>query len=127
MKRKIPAGIQEVYLRRDSAFYNKEVVDYCEGEGWPFSITAGQTAPLRQLIEKLKEEDWKKDRSHPGLGYGEAWDQPVGWAQPYRSLLRREKRESKEGQEILFEALGYEYYAVVTNRGGRSPRADGGS
>jgi hypothetical protein len=119
MKRKIPAGIQEIYLRSDSAFYNKEVVNYCEGEGWSFSITADQTAPLRQLIEKLKEEDWKEDRSHPDLGYGEVCYQPVGWAKPYRYLLRRKKKESQGGQEILFEALGYEYYAVVTNREGK--------
>jgi hypothetical protein len=119
MKRKIPAGIQEIYLRSDSAFYNKEVVDYCEGEGWSFSITADQTAPLRQLIEKLKEEDWKEDRSHPGLEYGEVWYQPVGWAKPYRYLLRRKKKESKGGQAILFEALAYEYYAGVTNREGK--------
>jgi hypothetical protein len=119
MKRKIPAEIQEVYLRSDSAFYNKEVVDYCEGEGWSFSITADQTAPLRELIEKLKEKDWKEDRLHPGLEYGEVWYQPVGWAKPYRYLLRREKKEPKGGQGVLFGALGYEYYAVVTNREGK--------
>jgi hypothetical protein len=119
MKRKIPVGIKEIYLRSDSAFYNKEVVNYCEREGWSFSITADQTAPLRQLIEDLAEEDWKEDHSHPGLWYGEVWYQPVGWAKPYRYLLRREKKESKGGQGVLFGALGYEYYAVVTNREGK--------
>ena len=118
MKRKIPQEIQEVYLRSDSAFYNKKVVEYCEGEGWTFSITADQTAPLRQLMENVAEEGWKEDLSHPGLGYAEVWYQPVGWAKPYRYLLRREKKEAKGGQEVLFGALGYEYYAVVTNREG---------
>jgi hypothetical protein len=117
MKRKIPEGVQEVYLRSDSAFYNKEVVEFCEGEGWTLSITADQTAPLRQLMENVAEGDWKEDRSHPGLGYGEVWYQPVGWAKPYRYLLRR-KKKPKGGQGFLFEALGYEYYAVVTNREG---------
>ena len=119
MKRKIPAGIKEIYLRSDSAFYNKDVVDYCEGESWSFSITADQTAPLRQLIENLTEENWKEDLSHPGLWYGEVWYQPIGWAKQYRYLLRREKKESKGGQGILLGALGYEYYAVVTNREGK--------
>jgi hypothetical protein len=118
MTRKIPVGIQEIYLRSDSAFYNKRVVNYCEGEGWTFSITADQTAPLRQLMESVAEEDWEEDLSHPGLWYGEVWYQPIGWAKPYRYLLRREKKEAKGGQEVLFGALGYEYYAVVTNRQG---------
>jgi len=118
MKRKIPPEILEIYLRSDSAFYNKEVVNFCEGEGWTFTITADQTAPLRQLMGKVAEKGWKEDRSHPGLWYGEVWYQPVGWAKPYRYLLRREKKETKGGQGVLFGALGYEYYAVVTNREG---------
>ena len=118
MKRKIPVRIKEIYLRSDSAFYNKEVIDYCEGEGWSFSITADQTAPLRQLIENLAEENWREDVSHPGFWYSEVWYKPVGWPKPYRYLLRREKKEPKGGQGILFEPLGYKYYAVVTNRVG---------
>ena len=118
MKRKIPAGIQEIYLRSDSAFYNKEVIAFCEGESWSFSITADQTAPLRQLMEKVAEENWKEDVSNPDLWYAEVWYQPVGWSKPYRYLLRREKKEAKGGQGILFEPLGYKYYAVVTNRSG---------
>ena len=116
MKRKIPVGIKEIYLRSDSAFYMKGVVDYCEGERWSFSITADQTAPLRQLIENLGEENWREDVSHPGLWYSDVWYQPVGWSKPYRYLLRREKKEPKGGQGILFEPLGYKYYAVVTNQ-----------
>jgi len=46
MSRKIPAGIREIYLRSDSAFYNKEVVKFCEERRWQFSITADQTGPL---------------------------------------------------------------------------------
>jgi len=78
MKRKIPQEVQEVYLRSDSAFYNKRVVYYCEGEGWTFCITADQTAPLQQLMENVSGEDWKEDRSHLGLWYGEVKYQPVG-------------------------------------------------
>jgi hypothetical protein len=118
MKRKIPAGIQAIYLRSDSAFYNREVIAFCEREGWSFSITADQTAPLRQLMEKVPAANWREDVSHPGWEYSEVWYQPVGWSQGYRYLLRREKKESQGGQGILFEPLGYKYYAVVTNRVG---------
>jgi len=118
MKRKIPVGIKEIYLRSDSAFYNKEVIAFCEGESWSFSITADQTAPLRQLMENVPQANWREDVSQPGLEYSEVWYHPIGWSKPYRYLLRREKREPKGGQGILFEPLGYKYYAVVTNRAG---------
>jgi hypothetical protein len=52
------------------------------------------------------------------LWYGEVKYQAVGWGKPDRYLLRREKKEAKGGQEVLWGALGYEYYAVVTNRQG---------
>ena len=110
MKRKIPGSIKEIYLRSDSAFYNKEVIAFCEGKGWSFSITADQTAPLRQLIENVAEENWREDGSNPGVWYGEVGYPSVGWSQPYRYLLRREKKEPKGGQGVLFEPLGYKYY-----------------
>jgi hypothetical protein len=118
MKRKIPVGIKRIYLRSDSAFYNKEVVDLCEEQSWSFSITADQTAPLRDLIDGLSENDWQEDVSQPGLWYGQVWYQPVRWRKAYRFLVRREKKEPKGGQGVLFGSLAYSYYAVVTNREG---------
>jgi hypothetical protein len=44
LKKKIPSSTEKIYLRSDSAFYNREVVDFCEEEGWEFSIIADQTA-----------------------------------------------------------------------------------
>jgi len=66
----------------------------------------------------VAEENWREDGSNPGVWYGEVGYPSVGWSQPYRYLLRREKKEPKGGQGVLFEPLGYNYYAVVTNRSG---------
>lgn len=118
MRRKIPPGVQEIYLRSDSAFYNKGVVDFCEEEGWWFSITADQTGPLMRLIEGLAEAAWKVEAEDSSLAYAEVWYQPVNWAKAFRFLVRREKKEAKGGQGILFGALAYSYYIVVTNREG---------
>ncbi len=119
MKRKIPAVIESIYLRSDSAFYNKDVISFCEKEGWSFSITADQTAPLRQLMENVPEGNWCEAGPDSGLWYSEVWYQPVGWSKAYRFLLRREKKDPKEGQRMLFNSLGFKYYAVVTNREGK--------
>jgi hypothetical protein len=117
MSRKIPAGIGEIYLRSDSAFYNREVVAFCGEKGWQFSITADQTGPLMRRVEDLSESAWKADGGDPSLGYAEVWYQPVGWPKAYRFLVRREKKE-KKAQEVLFAPLAYSYYVVVTNRAG---------
>ncbi len=116
LKRKIPASIKGVYLRSDSALYAQEVVEFCEGEGWSFTITADQTAPLMKQVEALPESAWQRDSEDDSLSYGELWYQPVKWAHPYRYVVRREKKVAKSGQSALFEVMSYSYYVVVTNR-----------
>jgi len=118
MKRKIPPEILDVYLRSDSALYNKEVVELCEEWGWHFSITADQTSALMREVEALSGEDWQEDPKDPSLAYGEFRYQPTKWPNPYRFLVRREKKESKGGQGVLFAPMGYSYYVVVTDREG---------
>jgi hypothetical protein len=118
MERKVPPGVPEVTLRSDSAFYNKKVVEFCEKRGWHFSITADQTAPLRRMVEALSEKDWQKDPEDPSLCYGEFWYQPVHWPKAYRFLVRREKKDPKGGQGVLFAPLEYSYYVIVTDREG---------
>jgi hypothetical protein len=116
LKRKIPEGVKEIHLRSDSALYAQKVVEFCEEEGWTFTITADQTGPLMKQIEALPESAWKTDSEEASLSYGETWYQPVKWAHPYRYLIRREKKGEKSGQSALFEVMSYSYYVVVTNR-----------
>ncbi len=117
MSRKIPAHIREIYLRSDSAFYNKAVIEFCEEKGWQFSITADQTGPLMRRVEDLADSGWKTDPGDPSLAYAEVWYQPVNWPKGFRFLVRREKKK-KKGQGVLFAPLAYSYYVVVTNRAG---------
>ncbi len=119
MRRKIPATIREIYLRSDSAFYNKAVVEFCEEKGWQFSITADQTGPLMRRVEDLADPAWKTDPGDPSLAYAEVCYQPVNWPKAFRYLVRREKKE-KKAQGVLFAPLAYSYYVVVTNRAGEA-------
>jgi Transposase DDE domain group 1 len=45
-------------LRADSGFYSKAVVEWCEAEGFTFTITADQTAPLLAALTALPERCW---------------------------------------------------------------------
>jgi len=116
LKRKIPPTVKKAYLRSDSALYDKEVVEFCEQEGWSFTITADQTGPLMRQIEALPESAWQRDSEQESLSYGELWYQPLRWPRAYRYLVRRERKGSRGEQGTLFEVLSYSYYVVVTNR-----------
>jgi hypothetical protein len=96
-------------LRADSGFYSHGVVEWCEAEGFRFTITADQTAPLLAAITALPERCW-----HPLPEYelGEVSElryQPTGWAHPYRYVVKRELAEAKTGE------LYWKYHATVTN------------
>jgi hypothetical protein len=118
MERKIPPEVVEVKLRSDSALYNKAVVEFCEKRGWHFSITADQTSALMKKVEALSGKDWQEDPKDSSLAYGEFRYQPTHWPKDYRFLVRREKKEPKGGQGVLFAPLAYSYYVVVTDREG---------
>jgi hypothetical protein len=98
--------------------YNKAVIVFCEKRGWSFSITADQTGALLREVEALAEKDWQEDPKDSSLAYGEFLYQPSRWPKVYRFLVRREKKEPKGGQGVLFAPLAYSYYVVVTNREG---------
>ncbi len=118
MERKVPPGVLEVTLRNDSALYNKAVIEFCEKRGWHFSITADQTAALMREVEALSAKEWQEDPKDSSLAYGEFWYQPSHWPKAYRFLVRREKKEPKGGQGVLFAPLAYSYYVVVSDREG---------
>ena len=118
MERKIPPGVPGITLRSDSALYNKAVIAFCQERGWQFSITADQTGPLRRQVESVSGTDWQEDSQDASLAYGEFRYQPSHWSKAYRFLVRREKKEPKGGQDVLFAPLAYSYYVVVTDREG---------
>jgi len=116
LAKKIPSSVEKIYLRSDSAFYNREVVEFCEEKGWEFSITADQTAALLRAINTLAPDAWCQDTEDAEIAYGEFTYNPVKWKKGCRYLVRREREKEKQGQKALFEK--YSYYVVVTNKEG---------
>ena len=116
LAKKIPSSVEKIYRRSDSAFYNREVVEFCEEKGWEFSITADQTAALLRAINTLAPDAWCQDTEDAEIAYGEFTYNPVKWKKGCRYLVRREREKEKQGQKALFEK--YSYYVVVTNKEG---------
>lgn len=103
-------------LRADSGFYSKAVVEWGEAQGFTFTITAEQTAPLLAAIAAVPERAWSKLPEYDLAEVTEFSSQPTGWARPYRYVVKRELAETKAGE------LYWRYQATVTNAPERSAR-----
>ena len=96
-------------LRADSGFDSKAVVEWCEAQGFPFTLTAEQTAPLLAALTARPERCWRNLPEYPLAEVAELRYRPTGWARPYRYVVKRELAETKAG------ALYWKYHATVTN------------
>jgi len=112
-RKRLPAGVP-TKLRADSGFYSKAVVEWCEVQGFTFTITADQTAPLLAAITALPEHRWRNLPEYDLAEVAELRYRPTGWAHPYRYVVKRELAETKAGE------LYWKYHATVTNEEGLS-------
>ena len=96
-------------LRADSGFYSQGVGEWCETHGFPFTITADQTAPLVAAIATVPERHWQPLPEHDLAEVAECTSQPTGWSRPYRYVVKREVAETKAGDRY------WKDHATVTN------------
>jgi hypothetical protein len=108
MRNRLPAT-RVKKLRADSGFYSKGVVEWCEAEGFLFTITADQTEPLLAAIAALPERWWPNLLESDLAEVAELHYQPTGWAHAYRYVIKRELAETKTG------TLYWKYHIAVTN------------
>jgi hypothetical protein len=62
MRKRVPETVDKG-LRADSGLYSHGVVEWCEAEGFTFTITADQTEPLLAALTALPAQSWKNCRS----------------------------------------------------------------
>ena len=116
MYKRVPATAGKS-LRADSGFYSKSVVEWCEAQGFLFTITAEQTAPLLEAIVALPEQSGHLLPEYDLAEVAELRYQPTGWTHPYRYVVKRELAVRKTGE------LYWKYHGTVTNDEVRSARA----
>jgi len=98
-------------LRSDSAFYQADVINWCQEQGIGYTITADQNAAIKEVIPTVR--DWKPLPD-------EETDREVGTAiyaltkgrEPLRLVLQR----WRDPQLSLFAPQGYCYHILATNR-----------
>ena len=97
------------FVRADSGFYSKEVVEFCEAKGLLFGITADQTERLLAKITGVAEAEWEDLEKYGVAQVAELRYQPVGWKPSYRYVVKRNLMENKKG------GLYFRYHVLVTN------------
>lgn len=115
----LPAGLEQVKVRSDSAWYQAELLDHCQQEGYPFCITARRDEAVMALFPGVGDAQWK--RVNVPEDPEEEEDYVREWAcetvhtlnesrHAYRMILLR--RERRQGD--LFEG-DHLYGAIITN------------
>jgi len=112
-ERVLPEGKEMNTIRSDSAFYQAEVLNWCEERGKSYTITAGKDRGVLEAIATVR--DWKKLRTLEG----EEMDREVGTAihimakteQAFRLVVQR----WKNAQRDLFKAEDWCYHVIATN------------
>jgi hypothetical protein len=141
----VPAGVQQVFLRSDSAGYQQEILEYCAEGGHErfgvveFAVSADVTEAFRAAVRKLDEEDWRtlhRLEKDVLVATEQQWAEVCfvpNWAarskkQPeYRFLAIREplKQPALPGMQAnlpfpveQFGAQPYKLFGLVSNRTG---------
>ena len=130
----LPAGIEELRMRGDSAFYNEAALTWLDEQGIDFAVTADMVKPLAKIIEGMHEGNWKVYRGLRDLKkateereWAEVVDYVPDWkrnnqpgAKPFRYIAIR----IQPAQRDLFEDAErqWRHFCVITNmdwEGGR--------
>jgi len=115
----LPEEVSEVNVRSDSAWYQAELLDWCEEHGYGFCIGADQDEAVKQAIMAVDEGQWERLELCSDPGDPEPYVRE--WAcetvhtlnqseHSYRLIVIRKERM----QDDLFYGP-YAYRALITN------------
>ena len=107
----LPAGIREIRIRGDAAFYDHSIAEYLQEVPAFYAIVARITKPIQKYFGALSYEE-----TSPGLWFAEFEYKPFRWSTTQRFIvLRRRLPEKPSWQLSLFKMAGYTYHVIVTN------------
>ena len=107
------------YLRSDSAFYQADVINWCQANGIGYTITADQDVAVKEFIRTVR--DWQplldEEGKTTGREVGTAIHTMGKTQEPFRLVVQR----WQAAQRSLFESHGYSYYVIAANRDELTP------
>lgn len=104
---KLPTGKTLEALRSDSAWYQAEVFNWCQGRGTRFVVCADLDAGVREAVGTIKE--WAALRGDRQIG------ETVHTMQDTKEAFRLVVLRWPKAQADLFDQDPYHYHALATN------------
>ena len=93
---------RSTYLRADSGFYSKVVVEWCEAHGFHLYRLRRSKRPRYWLrLPSYRSRAGDRSRSTSLTEVAELRYQPTSWTRPYRYVVKRELAETQDGRAIL--------------------------
>ena len=114
-EKKLP-GDKELYLRSDSAYYQREVIERYSKSGRTFSITADQDSAVKEVTEHIPENQWRRYYDKDGGETDREIAETVHCMNHSKQAFRLIVLRWVNPQPELFEPSPYCYHAVASNR-----------
>jgi hypothetical protein len=115
----LPAGVERVLLRSDSAAYEHELMEFAQANRIGFAISADMTPALRAVVAALPESAWKLDAQQSDAlrqwAEVEFFPDDSRSPQPYRYLAIR---ILKQQGSLFADGSDRRHFCIVTNREG---------
>lgn len=108
---KLPAGIRDVRIRADGAFYDRKIIEWLEARSAGYVVVARLTRPLQRRVSTVRYH-----RISGTVAAAEFPYQPQGWPGSRRFVaIRRPVPEEPSWQLHLFQLGRFNYQVFVTN------------
>jgi hypothetical protein len=109
---------RQLWVRSDSAGYQREVIEATEAAGAVWSVTAKQFPNVRQVIYALHSNPgtvWHRAQGAEGETGSEIAETTFTFAQREVRMIVRRRRKDPGAQLSLDELDGYRFHAIITN------------
>ena len=110
----LPEGKRITYLRSDSAFYQAEVINWCEERGKKYTITANKDKAVMEAIGTIK--NWRELRGKEGEATGREIGSTIHTMNKTKKAFRLVVQRWRRPQPSLFSQDEHCYQVIATNR-----------
>lgn len=97
-------------IRADAGFYDKDMVQKLDGQGYGYAVSARITAPLQARLPGLRFHSFREGWAAAEFAY-----QPSFWDKKHRFIAIRHRVQEEGASSALFQNDGHDFRVLVTN------------
>jgi hypothetical protein len=115
----LPDRIEQINIRSDSAWYQADLLDFCDKRGYGFCVGADRDEAVKQAICSIRDEDWRRINLSADPGDNEPYVREYA-AETIHTLNASERSYRlivirKERLQDDLEYGPWRYHVLITN------------